>query len=406
MEITTDNNSNYEFKDVEQKRGKQYFDILFRSTNGLNWLFLTLIIFTGVNMFLLYSWHFGNIKYAIKRETYNKTHIADLRIKANSSNPNIPYYKSDSEVEKEVSAKLIYLNDVSKQGLYNTLPFMGINFFKTDYAIVLLVIGSIFFFWLHRMLRFTRDVLKEYLNTPEKLNQTDNELIVSLFFMIIPSPEKQKRYKLLEFGLLFYISSIVLILISNIYELFVVHSYNLSLWNMPGCWSMMWPHLVVTNTVVLACLIFTSRNLWTIREHVTDLRNLVFLTKWDRTAFFPALYDLFKQSNRELINNANLIQYRRRFDKDKLYLCITLAERIDSKDKIHQIDARVDFAHSLQQYKNTFKGVIGKPVLDSFLNRYLTFEEQFMRDFLEKVLIDESYEPDLHNSWKTTTNIT
>ena len=64
---TLNPNSNSEniFYNADSTRGANYFEIIKRSTSIINWLFLSILLFSGINFSMLYVWHFGNITDAI-----------------------------------------------------------------------------------------------------------------------------------------------------------------------------------------------------------------------------------------------------------------------------------------------------------------------------------------------------
>jgi hypothetical protein len=396
--------------DDPNDRGKLYFEILKKATSNINWLFLTLIIFTGVNFFMLYRWHCGNIKFAIKREQTNidkkNFDMFYQKVSKTAYFEKTAYFDSTDIIKKnylksEVNKRIKELNDLDLQGSYSTLPFLGIPFYITDYVVMLLMIGMILFYWLYRNLKFSRDVLKEYYNAPRKLDPIDSELISSLFYFIFPSGEKFKRYKQIELGLVFYVISISLILASNLIELFLRHSYYLSLIEQPGIWDFL-PHIFVTTLIIISCFVLSIIIWKQSKRYLLDLRNLVILTKWEKRAFFPALYDLFHKNNRKLMKDKNLLEYRRPNDSDDLFLCITTVE---NKNLIHKTRGHINLPESLKKfYINHPKGNHEKD-FDTTLERILTEEVQNMRDFFEIILTDYNYEKELCESWISETKI-
>jgi hypothetical protein len=394
----------------DKSRGELYFNILSKSTTYITWLILTLLIFSGTNVFIFYRWYLGNIPYAIEREQNNQKHLDDLYKKVKQTdyfiNKNLPDSINEKTLETAVQNKIISLQQLDGEGLYSTLPFIGINFFITDYVVVLLIIGLILLFWQYRIFKFSKDVLKEYFNYPQKLNQIYSELISNLFFSVLPSGEKDKRYKQFEFIIVVYILSILLIFGSNIYDVFVKESrgYSLSIFEQPGFIAML-PHIIVTNLIILACLSTTIYVYIKYIKYLRDIRNLIILIKWDKKALAPAFYYLFNKNGRELVKGGNLVEYRRLNDTNNLYLCITLTEK-KTPEEFYQIYGMVNLPESLKLYSQNHPREIKKLEFDSFLNRKLTDEEQYMRDYFEKLFTDDSYEKSLCEMWKSQTKIT
>jgi hypothetical protein len=62
----------------DQKRGNNYFEILKRSTSLINWLFLAILLFAGINFSMLYVWYFGNVGNAVKGNFKNISNIDTL----------------------------------------------------------------------------------------------------------------------------------------------------------------------------------------------------------------------------------------------------------------------------------------------------------------------------------------
>lgn len=464
----------------ESTRGRMYFDILFKSTSTLNWLFLTIIIFAGVNFFVLYTWHFGNLKYAIEREEvnlkkidtlffnkygfykndsinilkihldtnenrFNRLHITAIKDVKNKNKvvSVVDFYstRNYSELKRMVDtldsksnkdSLLSYINNIQNESKkidtitktfdalkaetqgyidsynkmrnedwYPTLPFIGISFYIVDYVIVLLIIGCIFLYWYHRVLRFNRDVIKSYFNSPDSLIEEESDSISSLYFFILSSSTKFNRYKQIELGLNLYKISVILILVSDIYEVCYMHHYNMPLYKQPGYFVMLW-NIIPTLLIICSTIFFIIRIQKDAKTYLMDLRNLIILTKWTRTALSPAFFYLFKEEKGvELKKGENLTQYKKPFDTEGLHLCFTF---VDVKDREYTIKAAVNFSESLKKYNNhqeanAFDNKYLNDFLKSHFGRRPTDDESYMTGFFIKTFTDKSYEVDLKNQW-------
>ncbi|MFH1118864.1 MAG: hypothetical protein V1775_03520 [Bacteroidota bacterium] len=420
--------SSNDYSTRSRGRGESYFDILRRGTIMINWLLLSIVIFTGVNFFLLYRWHMGNLKYAIYREAsnINSQNFDSFYQKVNSTNffrnsvdLKIPDSIKDNANKKHmwkrailsdiVKKRINKLEELKQEGSYSILPFIGVPFFITDYVLMLLIIGLILFFWLLRSFKQCRDVFKEYFNSPYKLNQTDAELISSLFYYIFPSSERYKLYKHIELSLYFYVISIVFILLSNIYELFFTHSYGMSLIMQPGFKAFI-PHIISTNMIILCSIALAFIILIKSKRYLLDLRNLILLTNWEHRAIYPALSEsltILQKGAPDItfIKDKSYLEYRRINDTFDLFFVINAVFKKGAFEIPTCSKAKINLPKSLKSFYKSNQSHDEKTLEnrseDKILGRYPTEEEMQMKAFFIKLISsNETYEANLCQEWK------
>lgn len=399
-------------ENLTKERGKAYFDILSRSTAIFNWLFLTLIVFTGIIFSVFYKTHFGVIDYAISFHNFNLENFDSYyemvdkqkyREKIGDNNNSLSEMFLKNQLKSELEKKRSYFENIkSNDNNYYKIPFLEISFYETDFIFILLIMGTILLYWLCKNVRYNRDVLKEYYNSPNKLENTDNEIISSLFFYIFPAGEKFKFYKHFELALLLYISSICIFFLKNMYELIFERRGidGLKFSDYPGFEKYV-PVLICGNLIYIFTIFISFLLLLKTRIYLKDLRNLILLTRWTTKSFFPAICDVFQQSNKRLMENKNLIEYRKADNTDNLYLCIRL---LDKSSRVYETKSLINLSYFLKKYyKENIKWNTRSNIPDPHLNRILTVEEENMREFFKNVLI--LYKPEFRSEWGLFKNV-
>lgn len=88
------NKNNIDFD--ENIRASNYFSILSKYSSQINWLILTILVLSGINIFLTYSWHFSNLDSAIElRNIYTQSKNISKLVKNNLNSNEIMSYRRE-----------------------------------------------------------------------------------------------------------------------------------------------------------------------------------------------------------------------------------------------------------------------------------------------------------------------
>ena len=379
--------------DSEKSLSNQpYLPILSKLSSQITWLTFSILIIIGTNTFLLYRFHFGALNAYIERASYNETHQDSLVNLAKAYRPEITSDEIE-EIKRRVAERRTDYREFDKQSRVITLPILGIPLFDRDFFVLYLMLGVIFLLWLFTLLKYSGNFLENLLNEYHYPPDADANTIQSLFFQIMPGNYTSKRYGYYELVFVFFIASIALLVLSDLYDIFirVPPLTGIPLYKDPS-FKYLTAHLIVSYGIAVSCLVVSMllyRHALTTLRHI---RNTLILLRWNRTAFFPVLYEFAKGKNKPLGEKRNFIEYRVCDDSNYPKLVILLTHK---NEETNEIKAAVDLPSSIRQFYKLHK--TSKTEYDEELKRLLTIEESFMRDYFRKILRDKFYEPELHN---------
>ena len=181
---------------------KLYYRILSRSSNQINWLIFALLVIIGTNLAGLYSWHFGNIEYAIKREEINLKEVSEImnrfekkRIKEKNEKKNNEVKNENEKIDEETIRAFLKEKKEDFQKMYKecqtaTIPLTGVKFIITDFDIILCILGTIFLMWLFTIIDYSKNTLQNFLNYPSLKASIEELGVNSLFFLLLPGPDQ------------------------------------------------------------------------------------------------------------------------------------------------------------------------------------------------------------------------
>lgn len=340
------------------------------------------------------------------RDTLVKKDIINVFQDSITTKKELPEKLSDdkgieAKLSKKIEDRIKGINEFRNKTTLAHIPFTGTTSTITDFIFLLYLLSLGLIFWLRKILEFTRNVLKEIFNFPS-LEETSIEIsIPSLFYLILPSNDNIKFYKYLEYTILLFLFSIIAFVFTNFFDIFINHhAYDLPLIDLPGFsnWQIFWS--IGVYLIILSIILFA---VYRIKDDLIDIRNLIVLIKWQRTAFFPQLYISFQENDLYLKKFQNRMEYRNVGISQKMRLCI-YANIYNPYvlDDIRFINARVNLAKSLkkyfshnktEEYKRTF-------VVDKYIRRVLTVEENKMRDYVKAIFCDKNYEDELSREFE------
>lgn len=411
----------------------EYYKILSRYSTQINVIILFLILTTVLSLFTGYSSQFGSLEFAQEREKktleakekelkVNKNRIDSLGKRGLASslfdtlNRRHPLNTADSlrlknlsdqreNLLRDSSTAVNSLRKVDKlvdEITISQIPLFGEKTSRADYIFFLYLLSIGALFWLLTILEFTKNVLKEVFNYPSTKDNSYEISIPSLFYIILPSNDNLKFYRYFELILYCFFASILLIGIIICYELFIFHSeHNSALTKIPGFdeSQVFW----TIGLYIIFALIYLMFFFF-ILPRLKDIRNLLILIKWQRTAFFPKLYELFQENNLYLIKGQNRMEYRQVGISSKLELCIyaNVYNPTNPKD-IRFIHDTVNLPKSLCKYISFNKTEVYDRTffIDKYLDRIITVEEFRMREFFKALLTDKGYDNGIANSYGT-----
>jgi hypothetical protein len=439
-----------------------YYKSLTRYSNQIIVLFIAILMVSIISVFSVYTWYFGDLAFAYKTEKDNKDKLEEIILKqkqrgklpsdneftqeealsalfkkeeklsgteiikrlnenhdtltksdiVNIFQDSITEKKElqerltdekviESKLSKKVENRVKNIAEFRNKTTLAYIPFMGTTSTITDFIFLLYLLSLGLIFWLRKVLEFTRNVLKEIFNFPS-LEETSIEIsIPSLFYLILPSNDNIRFYKYLEYTVLLFLFSIVTFVFTNFFDIFINHhAYDLPLIDLPGFsyWQIFWS--VGIYAIILSIIMYAVLR---IKDDLIDIRNLIVLIKWQRTSFFPQLYSLFQENDLYLKKYQNRMEYRNVGISKKMRLCIYAnVYNPYVLDDIRFINARVNLAKSLkkffahnktEEYKRTF-------VIDKYIRRILTVEENKMRDYVKAIFCDKNYEDELSKEFE------
>jgi hypothetical protein len=389
---------------------KLYYSILSRSSNQINWLIFALLAIIGTNISALYSWHFGNLEYAIKREEINLKQVGELKkhIPRDKKEEITSTMKKENKNEDETIRAFVREKKENFQALYEkcqiaTIPLTGVKFIITDFIIILCILGTIFLMWLFTIIDYSKNTLKNFLNYPSLKSSTEEWGVNSLFFLLLPGGGNRRFYRYFELLIALYILLLCSILISNYYDVVKkINPYGFKgMRNMPG-WDVFETHVWVSNGIVIVCISICILIFWKALGKMKDLRNLLILLRWYRVAFVPTLHKIFQKMNLKLKKGYNSLEYRPLNETKKLKIVVSL-HTINQNDEENSIrfSGDVNLAHSLKKFYKQEEFIPDLPMeAEEELGRKPTFDELKMRHFFEKIFSDKEYETQLYEDFK------
>ena len=369
---------------------QSYIPSLSKLSTQITWLTFAILIIIGTNSFLLYRFHFGALTAYKARADFEGSH-EDLLIQERQGN--VP---KDQDPKTTVENRLKdqgRFAELQKQSSMITLPLLGIPLLERDFFILLLIVGVVFLLWLFTLLKYTKSFLENLLNEYHYPSDDDANTIQSLFFLIMPGDYTATRVAYFEWIFILFVGSIGLLVTSDAYDIFfrINPSSGLQMFREQS-FPTMKPHLWVFYGIVLIG-VFVSLILYKhARSTLKHIRNALILLRWNRTAFFPALYEFAENRNKPLGEKRNFIEYRACDDSgdSKLVLLLNLRDGTS-----HEFKGSVDLPKSMRRCYKLHK--TSKTEFDEKLDRPLTIEESFMRSYFRRILTDKSYEPELFN---------
>ena len=402
---------------TKENHSIMYYNILSKISNQINWLTFVILIIVGTSIFVLYTWHFGNLKYAIKVENYIVNHPEEV---LKTISPEIfqkdPKEMIDQNIQDDIREKEDDIKNKAQQ-LVNEfksmaaecriafLQFAGVKVFITDFLILLSIVGTLFLVWLFFLFKYSRNTMAELFNFPSQKTSVQELGISSLFFVITHGFGKKRYTTIFEMlaGFLLILTSLELI--SNFWDLFFhMTEYGIKgLYNLPGFKEFL-PHAIVSTSLILICLATISVIIRKTKVIVLDIHNLIILLRWGRIAIIPTLFELTERNlNQKLERGYNSIEYIFSEEKKSYILMTTLAiaETTSSSRQSLVIESRINLRKSLAQYLKNNSCVNNKnSYIDKYLNRRLMKNELEMREYFFTIFTDRNLEKELAAKFK------
>lgn len=405
---------------------KIYLGILGRNSNQISWLFFSILVVCATNIFLLYAWYQGGLKASYARENANLKIFAKFQdttfkkpLKVNEEWTLLDTGKMEQGehiiLKKDVNASVTSYKGYMEKTKIATLPFINVPFYVTDFAVMYLIMGSLFVFWLGAMIKYTKNVLEDYFNEPVKYTEFDYE-VPSMFFFILPTLTSRKAffYCYIELILLIFIVSILLIISTDIYDICCHYDlHNTPLKDNPS-FSEMIPHFCIKGLLLLFCLITSVLTLDSVHQNNRHIRNVLFLLRWGNL-FMKMTEVIF---SKKLVQGQNLLEYRIKEHNKEECLYITLQFEGETQSK--KISASINFVKSINKFISKHEAVepgFGdgdgspdkqyKPIFDKMredyrkdINRQLTYYETFIMHYFYRIMVDSQYEKELYGQIK------
>ncbi len=375
--------------------GKSYLELLTRTSSTLNWLFLSILIFTGVNFALMYQDYFGALNSSImaREENISKEKIDEY---INPDRFNRLYYQYNYE-DSSNSAKKDFIKSRELKTIENykdlilknnsfTIPFLGITLYRTEFMIFILIIGVFFLCWLVKNIEYCRDLLRDYYNLYKGYNYVENELISSLFLYIFSGNRGYKFYRYFEFVLLIYSISIAVIVIGNIYEIVT------KILPSPG-FNSYFKTLLFGNLVFIGAFIVSFVYLIKSRKYLLNIRNIIILLRWRKRAIIPAIKEIFECKNKKLKVNSSYIRYDIIDNDRNLKLYVHLIEKKIGTNDITIICGLINLAESLKKFNKEKNHQVEAISNVNVRSEDYSFEDLYMINYFKMIITDYSYEP-------------
>lgn len=270
--------------------------------------------------------------------------------------------------------------------------------FLADYLLLLTIIGVTLLFWLSRLIKYLKNILIETFNYPSQERNQEDFIIPSLFYILLPdeSFKNQKIYYYFEIILLIFICSIIRLTCSNLMDLYITHSKHTETHTNYNYFQ------IFGSSIIYLFFIFFSLYLFDrIKHNLIDIRNLIILIRWERTSFFPMLYEIFEEQGIYLKQYQNRMEYRKVGGGKVHEFCINVNVYNPLKRDIRFIHSKINLTQSLFKFNRNNRDVkIQREFTkDKYLERILTIEEERMRDFFRIILSDRNYEKGLYFSF-------
>lgn len=368
--------------DSEKNLSNQpYLTILSKVSSQITWLTFAILIIIGTNTFTLYQNHFGALKTYLARERNNQN-------KPDSIAPLLGIGTEDAK--EKIKERVRYYEDLDKKSRVITIPILGITLINRDFFILYLIVGIVFLLWLATLLNYSKNFLENILNEYHYPSDSDANAIQALFFIIMPTDYTSKRYAYYELVFISFVISIFLLILSDLTDMFFQNGlYGVPVYKNPS-FDFMVGHLIVSYLITALSLVASILLYLYSRTTLKHIRNALTLLRWNRIAFFPALHEFAREKSKPLGEKKNFIEYRACDDSNESKLLILMTHE---NEKSSEVKAAVDLPHSIRQFYKLNR--TSKTEYDEKLERYLTIEESFMRDYFRRILREKLYEPEL-----------
>lgn len=365
---------------------ESYTQICSTAAGTIRWIVFAIGVCACASLLTLATFYFSNLNFAIERREEIK------RVSCTPYNPN----PTNNYCEENQAA----LNAFKKQRdetYIVSLPVINAKVYVTDFPIIVYVLGLFFWYWLWNTLRFTRSMLCGFYNNSRiaSIHSAATRTISSYFLLLWSGGARRNLHNTIRYILIGFIVVICFDAGSDIWD-YVTDSQMRS---EPG-WIGFRNFLLGLITVKL---IFVGLSIYLLRitdRLIRDLRNLLVLVEWSRSAFYPLIYQLFDAAGDPLQEGANETSY----DEDDdgafhLRIRLKFKKEVGGSREVY-LSAPIDLWRQAQKFAGRTsenKRYKGWMLTDDERKRNVTttFEERRMRRFFFEILVSEEIEKSL-----------